>query len=173
MTQVTAWFDRKFDLSFPAELYPNVIVRVRGTPARLEEIVGSQPSERLVAKEGAKWSAQETAGHLLDLEWLWRARVEDFIVGRADLTPADLKNRKTHEARHNERNIDDILSEFRLKRGELLERISALDATDFQKTALHPRLKTPMRLVDHFFFIAEHDDHHLAQIWSKITAGPL
>ena len=27
-----------------------------------------------------------------------------------------------------------------------------------------PRLGTPMRLVDLAFFVAEHDDHHLAQI---------
>jgi len=31
-------------------------------------------------------------------------------------------------------------------------------------SALHPRLQTPMRLIDHLFFIAEHDDHHLAKI---------
>jgi hypothetical protein len=33
---------------------------------------------------------------------------------------------------------------------------------------LHPRLKEPMRLVDHLFFVAEHDDHHLAWIWKLI-----
>jgi len=28
----------------------------------------------------------------------------------------------------------------------------------------HPhRLKAPMRLVDHLYFVAEHDDHHLAR----------
>jgi hypothetical protein len=26
----------------------------------------------------------------------------------------------------------------------------------------HPHLKTPMRLVDHLYFVAEHDDHRLA-----------
>jgi hypothetical protein len=32
------------------------------------------------------------------------------------------------------------------------------------RTALHPRLKRPMRLVDLCFFVAEHDDHHLATV---------
>jgi uncharacterized damage-inducible protein DinB len=27
-----------------------------------------------------------------------------------------------------------------------------------------------MRLVDHLFFVAEHDDHHLAQIWNMLRA---
>jgi hypothetical protein len=26
----------------------------------------------------------------------------------------------------------------------------------------------PMRLVDHLYFAAEHDDHHLATIWALI-----
>jgi len=32
------------------------------------------------------------------------------------------------------------------------------------RTALHPRLKAKIRVIDLVFFIAEHDDHHLARI---------
>jgi hypothetical protein len=35
---------------------------------------------------------------------------------------------------------------------------------------LHPRLKQPMRLVDHLYFVAEHDDYHLARIWEMIES---
>ena len=28
-----------------------------------------------------------------------------------------------------------------------------------------------MRLVDHLYFVAEHDDHHLAYIWELIKGG--
>jgi hypothetical protein len=38
------------------------------------------------------------------------------------------------------------------------------------KAILHPRLKQPMRLVDHLYFAAEHDDHHLARIWELFHA---
>jgi hypothetical protein len=27
-----------------------------------------------------------------------------------------------------------------------------------------------MRLVDHLYFVAEHDDHHLARIWELVNA---
>ena len=172
MNEVARWFERRFDFSFPVELYPNICVRLRGTPARLEELVRPAGREALIRKDGEKWSAQETAGHLLDLEPLWLARVEDFIAGRNDLTVADLTNRKTHEAGHNERAIDGLAQDFRSARRKLLERISTLDPAMFGKTALHPRLKTPMRLVDHLFFVAEHDDHHLAQIWGLLRAEP-
>jgi uncharacterized damage-inducible protein DinB len=172
MNEVARWFERRFDFSFPAELYPNICVRLCGTPARLEELVRPARRDALIRKDGEKWSAQETIGHLLDLEPLWLARVEDFIAGTTDLTAADLSNRKTHEARHNEREMGDLLGDFRAARSTLLQRVSELDPAMFGSTALHPRLKTPMRLVDHLFFVAEHDDHHLAQIWNLLRAEP-
>jgi uncharacterized damage-inducible protein DinB len=165
MSQIAKWFERKFDLSFPAELYPNVCVRLRGTPARLEELMRGHPKELLVKREEGKWSMQENAGHLLDVEPLWLTRVEDFIAGASELTATDLKNRKTHEANHNSRVAQDILVDFRHARMKLLERVSGFEPSLFSRTALHPRLKTPMRLVDHLYFVAEHDDHHLARIW--------
>jgi hypothetical protein len=30
-----------------------------------------------------------------------------------------------------------------------------------------------MRLVDHLYFVAEHDDHHLATIWEMIHTSSL
>jgi len=39
MSQVPIWFEHKFEFSFPAELLPNLCARLRGTPARLEEVL--------------------------------------------------------------------------------------------------------------------------------------
>ena len=166
MSKVIAWFERKFDFAFPAEQFPNICVRLRGTPARLEEMSRGIPREVLVRKAGAKWSAQEHAGHLLDLEPLWLARVDDFLSDGDTLTVADLTNRRTHEANHNAQQLERILPEFREARLHLLARLEKLQAAAFACTKLHPRLKQPMRLVDHLYFVAEHDDHHLATIWA-------
>jgi len=171
MSQVPNWFERKFEFSFPVELYPNLCVRLRGTPARLEEIVRACPRERLVQKPEGKWSAQEHAGHLLDLEPLWMARVDDYVAGESELTAADLSNRKTHEAGHNTRRIGDILAEFREARLQLVDQAGELQAALFARSIPHPRLKQPMRLIDHLYFVAEHDDHHLARIWELLSAG--
>jgi uncharacterized damage-inducible protein DinB len=172
MTRVPAWFERKFEFSFPVELYPNLLSRLRGAPARLEEIVRGRAHEILVRKENGKWSAQEHAGHLLDLEPLWTARVNDFATGGTELTVADLRNQKTHDANHNQRPLDQILADFRRARQELVKRADSPDSDRYGRTLLHPRLKTPMRLVDHLYFVAEHDDHHLARIWELVhTAG--
>jgi hypothetical protein len=102
---------------------------MRGAPARPEEIVGADRRERFVEKPGERWSAQEHAGHLLDLEPLWMARVDDDLAAVAELTTADLSNRKTHEAGHNQRRIEDILMEFRKARLRLVDRLGALKPT--------------------------------------------
>ena len=163
------WFDRKFDFTFPAEQLPDVIVRLQGTPARLEEILRAASLAALLAKPEGKWSAQEHAGHLLDLEALWQTRLEDFAADRQTLTAADLTNRKTNEAAHNTRSLSEILTAFRAARRHLLDSVEALPPAAFTRTITHPRLHQPMRLVDHLYFVAEHDDHHLTRI-REITA---
>lgn len=170
MSHVPLWFDRKFEFTFPVDRYPTLCARLRGTPARVEELLSGAPRAALTDKPGGKWSAQEHAGHLLDMEPLWMARVEDFLGNGDTLTVADLSNRKTHEANHNRRPATDILSEFRIARSHLLDRVGTLQPARFARSLLHPRLKQPMRLVDHLYFVAEHDDHHLAVIWELIQS---
>jgi uncharacterized damage-inducible protein DinB len=172
VSQVPLWFERKFDFSFPVELHPNLCTRLRGTPARLEDMLRGPSGEVLLRKPEQKWSAQEHAGHLLDLEPLWMARVGDFAAGRSHLTVADLANRKTHEANHNARPLEQILVEFRSARSALLQHVETADAASLARSSLHPRLQKPMRLLDHLYFVAEHDDHHLARIWELLNAGP-
>ncbi len=168
MSQIQLWFERKFEFAFPVEQYPNVCVRLRGTPVRLEEIVRGVSRDVLIAKANGKWSAQEEAGHLLDMEPLWLGRIDDFFGDGDTLTKADLTNRTTNEAGHNERDMAEILADFRHARLRLMDRIGRLQPADFARTRLHPRLRRPMRLVDHLYFVAEHDDHHLARIWEMI-----
>jgi hypothetical protein len=104
----------------------------------------------------------------LDLEALWLTRVEDYVAASQQLTAADLQNRKADEAHHNTRPLEEVLTEFRAARGKLLARLEELDPPLFARPIPHPRLKTPMRLVDHLYFVAEHDDHHLARIWELL-----
>lgn len=158
------WFERKFDFNLPVWMFPNVLERLRGTPARLSERVGALPREVLTRREGTGWSVQEHAGHLLDLSELDLARLDDYASGAEVLRPADILNRKTHEANHNANAIENILAEFRAERAEFIRHLEEFDEQYVSRTALHPRLKQPMRVLDFAFFMAEHDDHHLAVI---------
>jgi hypothetical protein len=163
MSQLS-WSDRKFEFDFPAELYPEMLERVRGTPARVEDRVSALSESFLTRRDGERWSIQENIGHLLDLEELFSARVDDYTASRGTLRAADMTNRKTHEARHNDQPIQTILSEFRSARIGLVERLERHDSEFFARVALHPRLNKHMRVVDMLYFQSEHDDYHLARI---------
>ncbi len=159
------WFKRKFTFDgLPLWMYPNVVERLRSVPARLEDLTRSLPPEILTRRDGDKWSMQEHAGHLLDLEILGMSRLDDYEVGGETLHAADLQNRKTHEADHNTSSIENILTRFHAERMEFVHRLDAYDEAFIQRTALHPRLQMKLRVLDLCFFIAEHDDHHLARI---------
>jgi hypothetical protein len=79
-----------------------MIERVRGTPARLEELLAGLSPETLTAQVDGRWSMQENAGHLLDLESLVSQRVEEYLAGNTTLHAADMSNRKTYDASHND-----------------------------------------------------------------------
>ena len=158
------WTDRRFDFTFPAGLYPEMIERLRGTPARLEDRISSLPANLLQRRDGDRWSIQENAGHLLDLESLVRQRLEQYLAGATELHAADMSNRKTYEASHNTVPIASILNQFRQQRMDIVDRLDSLNSEMFARSALHPRLAVQMRLVDMIFFQAEHDDYHLARI---------
>jgi len=158
------WFDRKFELGLEPDAAAELLERLRQTPERLADAVRGLPPEILTRRHDDKWSIQENAGHLLDLEPLWEQRLDDYNAGASELRPADLENRKTHEARHNDREISDILADFKVVRGRIVERLARMSDAELARTALHPRLRQPMSVVDLCFFVAEHDDHHLRTI---------
>ena len=164
MTERSRWFSRRFAFDLEPWAFPNLVERLRGTPARLEERLGDVETSTLTARVGERWSIQENAGHLLDLEALWTERLDDFERGAERLAVADLDNRRTHNANHNAAPLGNILRAFRSARTAFVDRLEGYDDAMVVRTALHPRLQQPMRMLDHVLFVAEHDDHHLAAI---------
>lgn len=168
------WFERKFSFDFPVEWYADFVERLRGMPCRAEEHVrrmfaaittGRAPADSLTRRPNdTGWSMIENIGHLGDLEIIWQRRLDDYLKGLPELTPADLSNRRTNEANYNDRPIDDVLREVRSAREAFVSRLDLLGPADFARTAIHPRLRQPMRLVDGLYFSACHDDYHLARV---------
>ena len=168
MQEMMKWFDRRFEYTPPAGEYPMILERLRDTPARGAERVRYRPAAVLTRRGGDAWSIQEHIGHLLDLEALWSVRVQEFLRGARELSAADMSNRRTYEAGHNQRATAAILAEFTVARARLMDLLES--APDPGVASFHPRLQRPMRLIDLCFFVAEHDDHHLA-IVSRLLAG--
>jgi hypothetical protein len=162
--QRTPWTARTFSFDFPEGWIYNIAERLRGTEGRLRTITSGLSKEQLIFKSNDEWCIQEHVGHLLDLEELHEGRIDDFINGKSTLRAADMTNRKTFEADHMTKDLQQILNEFSTARNRFISRLLALSDEVQSSKALHPRLKTPMRPVDVAYFTAEHDDHHLASI---------
>ena len=109
-------------------------------------------------------SIQENVGHLLILEPLWFGRVNDILDGKERLRETDLSNQSSFDANFNEMDIDTLITMFDEARIKLIDQLIALPSTVVDQTAHHPRLEIPMRIVDVAYFVAEHDDYHLARI---------
>jgi uncharacterized damage-inducible protein DinB len=164
------WLERHFETGLPLEMFPNLLERLRGTPARVEDRLHGAPLEALTASNGESWSILENVGHLLQVEGLWAARLDDFEAGRAELTPARFESWRVGEAQFNRRAAKDLCHGFRIARRVLVERLERLDDETMRVVARHPRLDRPMRIVDLMLFIAEHDDHHLVTITQLLHA---
>jgi len=145
-------------------MYPDLVERLRGAPARLEDHVRGLSAGVLTRSDGETWSIQENAGHLVEIDALPAQRLDDFLAGAETLSAWAGNNDATDAANFNERDIGEITSGFRAIRMALVDRLDALGEADFARTAIHPRLNKPMRLIDLCEFHAQHDDYHLATI---------
>jgi len=162
--QKTEWFNRKFPVIDDNGTLPSIIERLSGTPARIEEIISNADPAILTWRPDGKWTIKEEIGHLSDLEPLWLGRLDDLVNGLTELRVTDLTNQKTHNANHDATAINVLLQRFREQRQLFVKKLLGLNDEQLLNSSLHPRLKTPMRTIDLAYFVAEHDDHHLASI---------
>lgn len=160
----TEWFNRIFAPIEDNGLLPSIIERLTGTPARLKETLSSIKPSVLLFRIGDTWTINEEVGHLSDLEPLWYGRLEDLLRGEKLLRVTDLTNQLTSTSNHNATEIDILIHRFRERRKGFVNRLRELSDPQLLASALHPRLLKPMRIIDLAYFVAEHDDHHLARI---------
>jgi hypothetical protein len=163
MIRLLDWTARTWTFDTPVGLFPALLERVRGTPARAAALLSGAPDAALAARVDGKWSAKDHVGHLDDLDELDDTRLTEFLAGAEVLTAADMTNRKTYDADHAATPAAELLSRFAAHRATLVARLEPLTEAQVAATARHPRLGRPMRLVDWLQFVAEHDDHHLAR----------
>ena len=168
MIPLTPWIERTFDWTPSLGVFRAILERLRGTPARLVDKLSEFEAAALTARTDGRWSMQEHAGHLIELEKLWQTRIEEFIYFAPRLAPADMSNRGTNEAGYNQMPISSILIRFRQQRMQTIGMLEDLDEDIVGRLSFHPRLRKNIRLLDLMIFMSEHDDHHLAVIQNLI-----
>ena len=166
--EVLPWLEYEWWFGAPVGLYRALCERLRGTPARLEELLRDPPTTVADRPESDRWSIQEHAGHLSKVEQLWITRIEEYLKGETTLTAADMSNASTESADFNRRPLSAVLASFRAVRGDTMRVLDEQSLEVAARSAHHPRLGREMRLVDLCPFMAEHDDHHLAMIRAQL-----
>jgi hypothetical protein len=162
MIRLAKWTTRTFVHELPIELFPVVLERLRGMPARAVALLQSL-DEKLAGWSGdGSWSAKQHIGHLDDLHDLDMQRLKDYLANAPVLSAADMTNRRTFEADHNATPTNVLLARVQMHREELVEQLEGLEEVQAARVAVHPRLQRPLRVIDWMYFVAEHDDHHLA-----------
>jgi hypothetical protein len=173
MIKEGAWFERKWSFELPVSAFPAVLERLRGTSARMAELIVGATDDRLRWHPAESWSAKRHLGHLDDLHELDDRRLREYLSGATTLSAADRTNRLTYETDHDAMPAEAIVARFRTHRDELVAEMDRLTESQIAATAMHPRLGRPMRLIDWAYFVAEHDDHHLAAARQALTKSVL
>ncbi len=164
----TNWFDRRFHPIEDNGLLPGIIERLDGTPVRLKSLLADAGAVRGV---DSGWSLSKEVGHLIDLEPLWLRRAQEIMDGHANLSVADLANRATHDGDHDQHTLTDLVERFETARSALVSLLRRATDSELEHSAKHPRLGTPMRMIDLAYFVAEHDDHHLVRIRELVESA--
>jgi uncharacterized damage-inducible protein DinB len=158
------WMLRKFAFGHPEWMLADLVERLRGLVPRVKLLTANLADGVAYQQHEGKWSIAQNIGHLSDVETLWQERLEDLRRGRPVYTPADSARFQAAALQHQERSLAAIVAELDERRGRLCDALLSAPPALMSASALHERLKIPMRLVDCAQFYAEHDDHHLLRV---------
>jgi hypothetical protein len=166
------WTDRRFETGKSAQDFTAALGRLSVTPLRLSHLLGTAAEPMVSYKPAGKWSVKEQVGHLLVMESLWIARLDDFVLGKAVLRPWNGTNADTDAAGFNNQQADSILSAFASIRSAMVAYLCELESRCLEYSAWHERLQCRFSLADHVCFVADHDDHHLKAITQLVGFDP-
>lgn len=158
------WVDRHMPLGLPIDQLPFLLERLHGTPERLRELFRDQPPHKLRTRAVDAWSMFDHAAHLLLVQERFHMRIEEYRALCERLSPIGFEDAENRLRGHASRDTGDMLEEFRLERMAFIAEVRSLPKGILPHRAEHPCRGPGMRITDALYWLAEHDDHHLACI---------
>lgn len=138
------------------------------TPALLSGLTLHLPETVLKSAPTGKWSIIVHAGHLLTMESLWIARLDDFFMGRPELRPWNGHNRDTEDGRFELQGISQILDDWSALRNAHLNMIRQnLTKTDSMTCFLAVEGRE-ITFGEHLQIMLNHDLAHLEIIRKRL-----
>jgi len=158
------WVEHVFNFGIDPGWAQNILSNVQDTEVRIQYHCQNLSDNALSQKPNGAWSIKEHIGHLIDLEELHLNRLDQFSLLKEELSAADMSNSKTERNNHNGSSLRSLIQDFIIKRKQFISKFQSLNEKCMDHQSFHPRLKVMMKPVDLFYFIAEHDNHHLTSI---------
>lgn len=164
------WINKTFSFNKTIDDFNYLFLSLNQNAIFIKQLTEDLDEELLSKSLDNKWSIKENVGHLIDLEELHKKRLDEFVANEKELTPADMSNLKTKEARHNNKPISDLANQFLEARKHFLYNVKSTPKEVLTRKAFHARLNKDMQLLDMLYFINEHDLHHIQAIKNIITS---
>jgi uncharacterized damage-inducible protein DinB len=151
--------------------FEEVIDLLRSAPDRLGVLLEKNSDSNSRKSINGHWTGNEHAGHLLTMESLWIARLDDFAGGNPKLRQWNGHNRDTVAADYNRSRIQKIIEEIeaiRLPHTKMLEKFKGNESL---MKAWHPELSREVNLLEHLNLVWLHDLHHIGAIGNLLTSS--
>ena len=132
MSKHLKWTDRSFQFTFPVEVYPEMIERMRGTPARLEDRLKSLATNILTRRDGEALVDSGKRRTSADLESLVQQSIDEYLAGAKSSSCGRHVESQNPRSRSNELAMSIILSDFREQRMHLVDRLDNLNPPAFR-----------------------------------------
>jgi hypothetical protein len=156
-------FYRGFLAAFPDG---QVGAHLQAQIAELQELcAGLTESGAMFRYAEGKWTIKEVIGHLLDTERVFAYRL--LRISRGDVTelPGFDETMYAPEGQFNLRNVDSLLSEFKLQRASTLAFVNGIPPTAWPRVGMANGFRTSARAV--VYIILGHTAHHFGVLQER------
>jgi hypothetical protein len=147
----------------------DIAMLIQASAAALRAEIDSLSEDLLRFQPGAgEWCAKEVIGHLIEAERRgFAGRIRLLLVDSSEPLEGwdpDEVSRARHDA---DREAKELLAEFSTLRASSVDLVSGLDARDFGRAGVHPKVGR-LTIGDIAHEWVHHDRNHLAQIMKNV-----
>jgi uncharacterized damage-inducible protein DinB len=162
--------ERDWKFGSHGDHYEELLLALENSCARIEKLLKGFTDDQLEIRHENKWSVKENIGHLLTIESLWIARLDDFVMKNPSLRPWNGTNADTDAGEFNRQRAAKILEDFADIRSTHTRMLRHLNEKRNELECFHDKFNQKLSLADHVYIMSEHDETHIQRITEILQA---
>ncbi|HLI50552.1 MAG TPA: DinB family protein, partial [Thermomicrobiaceae bacterium] len=137
------------------------------TPAQLQSLLDGYQAP---AESGDDWGPREIVAHLVDIEVLYRGRINDVLGHPGAYLKVIDENKLARDHDYGSSDLQQSLGTFAEERGETISLLMNLALRDWDKTGIHEE-RGEVSVEELAESLVNHDAEHLETIRALTSAG--